>query len=198
MSWEPIKEMFPRKLSARDKNICPDCGAELEQCDAQDIASEYSVQPGWARAVTVAKRCVVGDCGFYYMHIGPSGFYMKPYGGRGWQHFDGLPEERGEAEMKFSGCTGRVWQDDKFWLVEVDAVDVMTQGHNRGEALVMIGDAIEGHVNNEGFSATTKEIDAEHFALMVNDVEVFQAWVEGRTGKKPNVGSSFDSFLEDE
>ena len=42
---------------------------------------------------------------------------------------------------------GKLWKSGKFWLVEVPAVDVMTQGHSRGEALEMIADAIEGLVD---------------------------------------------------
>lgn len=37
---------------------------------------------------------------------------------------------------------GKVWKEGKFWLVEVPAIDVCTQGHTRKEALMMIEDAI--------------------------------------------------------
>lgn len=39
---------------------------------------------------------------------------------------------------------GKIWKSGKFWLIEVPALDVMTQGHTRKEALEMITDAIEG------------------------------------------------------
>jgi hypothetical protein len=39
---------------------------------------------------------------------------------------------------------GKVWKSGKFWLVEVPALDVMTQGYSQEEALFMIKDAIEG------------------------------------------------------
>lgn len=42
---------------------------------------------------------------------------------------------------------GKIWKSGKFWLVEVPAVEVMTQGHSREEALKMIKDAIEGLVD---------------------------------------------------
>jgi len=42
---------------------------------------------------------------------------------------------------------GKIWKSGKFWLVEVPAVEVMTQGYTRKEALKMIADAIEGLVN---------------------------------------------------
>jgi hypothetical protein len=39
---------------------------------------------------------------------------------------------------------GKIWKSGKFWLVEVPAVEVMTQGLSREEALKMIANAIEG------------------------------------------------------
>lgn len=41
---------------------------------------------------------------------------------------------------------GKIWKSGRFWLVEVPAVEVMTQGRSRKEALEMIKDAIEGLV----------------------------------------------------
>lgn len=37
---------------------------------------------------------------------------------------------------------GKIWKEGKFWLVEVSALDVCTQGRTRKEALLMIKDAI--------------------------------------------------------
>lgn len=42
---------------------------------------------------------------------------------------------------------GKIWKDGKFWLVEVPAIEVMTQGKSQKEALQMIEDAIEGLMN---------------------------------------------------
>jgi hypothetical protein len=50
--------------------------------------------------------------------------------------------------MRFSG---RVWREGRSWLVEVPALEIMTQGSTRREALEMIADAIEGHVDRLGF-----------------------------------------------
>jgi hypothetical protein len=50
--------------------------------------------------------------------------------------------------MRFSG---RVWKEGRWWLVEVPALEIMTQGSTRREALEMIADAIEGHVDRPGF-----------------------------------------------
>lgn len=38
---------------------------------------------------------------------------------------------------------GKVWKDGKFWLIEVPAIDVCTQGRTRKQALMMIEDAIK-------------------------------------------------------
>lgn len=60
---------------------------------------------------------------------------------------------------------GKLWKSGKFWLVEVPAVEVMTQGHKREEALIMIGDAIEGLMKcyfpdkAKGFTITVHEYE---------------------------------------
>ena len=46
---------------------------------------------------------------------------------------------------------GRVWRDGRFWLIEVCALDVMTQGRTRKEALEMLKDAVESLVDRSGF-----------------------------------------------
>ena len=50
--------------------------------------------------------------------------------------------------MRFKG---KVWKDGKFWLIEVPALDVMTQGNTKREALEMIADAIEVLVDKPDF-----------------------------------------------
>ena len=52
--------------------------------------------------------------------------------------------------MRFGG---KVWKNGGLWLVEVPALDLMTQGRTRREALEMIADAIEGFVDKRGFRA---------------------------------------------
>jgi hypothetical protein len=50
--------------------------------------------------------------------------------------------------MRFSG---RVWKEGRWWLVEVPALEIVTQGSTKREALSMIADAIEGHADRPGF-----------------------------------------------
>ena len=58
---------------------------------------------------------------------------------------------------------GKLRKSGKFWLIEVPAIEVMTQGHTRDEALAMIADAIEGLVGCyfpeevKGFQVTIQE-----------------------------------------
>jgi hypothetical protein len=78
MEWERIEHPVDRRICARDKNRCPDCGGVLEQCKAWDISEHYAGQPEWAQQQTDARRCVVEGCGFYYLRVGPGEFYMKP------------------------------------------------------------------------------------------------------------------------
>ena len=46
---------------------------------------------------------------------------------------------------------GRVWKDGHYWLIEVPALDVMTQAHTRKEAFEMLKDAVESLVDRPGF-----------------------------------------------
>lgn len=69
--------------------------------------------------------------------------------------------------MRFKG---KVWKDGKFWLVEVPALDVMTQGFTKREALEMIADAIEGYVNHAGFKVGIYASSRDYFEVGSNDV----------------------------
>ena len=44
---------------------------------------------------------------------------------------------------------GKVWKDDKHWLVEIPILDLMTQGESRQDALFMISDAIKELSNSD-------------------------------------------------
>jgi len=65
---------------------------------------------------------------------------------------------------------GRVWKSrkkgDPSWLVEVSALDIVTQGHSREEALEMIQDAILELMRSAYRSARKKSFD-----IMVHDYE---------------------------
>lgn len=59
---------------------------------------------------------------------------------------------------------GKVWKSGKFWLVEVPALDVCTQGFTRKEALMMLGDAIKVLIG--GYFPDEKD-----FKIIVHDYE---------------------------
>lgn len=46
---------------------------------------------------------------------------------------------------------GRLWKDGRFWLIEVPALDAMTQGRTRKEAFAMIKDLVETMVDTREF-----------------------------------------------
>lgn len=66
---------------------------------------------------------------------------------------------------------GRVWKEDKFWLVEIPALNVMTQGRSKENALFMIKDAIEELVDERGFRIKVVPADQENeFIIYANNV----------------------------
>jgi predicted RNase H-like HicB family nuclease len=66
---------------------------------------------------------------------------------------------------------GRVWKEDKFWLIEIPLLDLMTQGETRGDALFMISDAIK-ELSNSNINLKIKGLDKEgHFYLQGENPE---------------------------
>ena len=74
--------------------------------------------------------------------------------------------------MRFEG---RVWQDGKFWLIEVPALQAMTQGHTRGEAYEMMKDLIETMADRPGFEATVHPLPGDLLEVGANDAKVLVA-----------------------
>lgn len=85
---------------------------------------------------------------------------------------------------------GKVWKDGKFWLVEVPAIDVCTQGRTRKEALMMIQEAIM-ELMTEYFQAT----EIKDIKLEILDVEKNVIGIKTSTiGIKPSNNSLILSF----
>lgn len=66
---------------------------------------------------------------------------------------------------------GKIWKEDKFWLVKIPALNVMTQGRSKKNAIFMIKDAVEELVNEKGFHV--KVVPAKNkneFIIYANDV----------------------------
>lgn len=53
---------------------------------------------------------------------------------------------------------GRVWKDGTWWLAECPTADVMTQGKTRTDACLMLADAIESLVHQDGFKVTVRDV----------------------------------------
>lgn len=66
---------------------------------------------------------------------------------------------------------GKIWKEGKFWLVEVPALDIMTQGRTKNEAYEMIKDAIESHVRAEEFEIDVIPESTGTFILSVESPE---------------------------
>lgn len=56
---------------------------------------------------------------------------------------------------------GRIWKEDKFWLVEFPAIDGMTQGRTRKEALAMAQDYIVCLLDGYGMAKDRVAVEDE-------------------------------------
>ena len=77
---------------------------------------------------------------------------------------------------------GKIWKDGKFWLVEVPALDAMTQGKTRKEALDMVEDLVfemtksyfEDEVGKD-FIVTVLDYKKNGIGVTANDNRLFLA-----------------------
>lgn len=65
---------------------------------------------------------------------------------------------------------GNVYEDGKFWLVEVPLLDAMTQGRTKREALEMAKDLVESLANRPGFTAVVHPGAEGYFEVGSTDV----------------------------
>ena len=77
---------------------------------------------------------------------------------------------------------GKIWKDGKFWLVEVPALDAMTQGKTRKEALAMVEDLVlemtKSYFRDEvskNFSVTAVDYKKNIIGVTANDNRLFLA-----------------------
>jgi DNA-binding transcriptional regulator YiaG len=64
--------------------------------------------------------------------------------------------------MRFSG---KIHKDGKFWLAEIPILDLMTQGHTKGEAYKMVVDMLESLINNKEFKAEVFKKSKDTFEI---------------------------------
>ena len=74
--------------------------------------------------------------------------------------------------MRFEG---RLERDGKFWLAEVPALDALTQGRSRREALAMVGDLIETMADRRGFEIAVHLMGPREFEVGANDLGMLLA-----------------------
>lgn len=72
---------------------------------------------------------------------------------------------------------GKVWKDKKFWLIEVPAMDLMTQAKSRSEAFDMLKDAIGSLQNKKRFPIKFAEIDHKHFYVSSTHAKQMVAFI---------------------
>jgi len=77
---------------------------------------------------------------------------------------------------------GKIWKNNKFWLIEVPAIDVMTQGHTRKEALEMCKDVILGLIScyflseSADFKVTVVDYKRNLFGIFSSDDSLMRAF----------------------
>lgn len=72
---------------------------------------------------------------------------------------------------------GQLWKDGNYWLIEVPSLDLVTQGRTRREALTMIKEAIELHVDKKGFQIKLKSLNKNEFVVSSNKASYLVALV---------------------
>ena len=70
---------------------------------------------------------------------------------------------------------GKIVRDGRYWLVEVTALDVMTQGVSYKDALKMIREAVDLLVDKKGFDLVVHSFDRESFYIESDDEEALLA-----------------------
>ena len=64
---------------------------------------------------------------------------------------------------------GHMWKDGKFWIVEIPALDLMTQGLSKVEAYRVAGTVVEDVVGKDEFKVTVRKSGKDGFVLETND-----------------------------
>jgi predicted RNase H-like HicB family nuclease len=63
---------------------------------------------------------------------------------------------------------GRLWKKGKFWVVDVPLFRISSQGRSRKEALSMIAEAMQLHVNKRGFKVKIAPLGKSEFVISSN------------------------------
>ena len=71
-----------------------------------------------------------------------------------------------EVEMVLEG---KIWKDGGYWLIEIPALDLMTQGRSKKEAFLMLEDAVRTLVHRKRFRLKARPYDKMTFLVESND-----------------------------
>ena len=82
---------------------------------------------------------------------------------------------------------GKIWKHGRHWLVEVPALDVMTQGRTRADALRMIADLVETMADEEGMSVDVHPGANGLLAIETSDAAALEAVVLRRQREKHGI-----------
>ena len=82
---------------------------------------------------------------------------------------------------------GRIWKDGKHWLVEVPALDAMTQGRTRRDACTMLADLVETMADRPEFEARVYPGSGDRLELESNDPRLLVALLLRRQREKRGV-----------
>ena len=82
---------------------------------------------------------------------------------------------------------GKLWKDGKFWLIEVPALNAMTQGRTKGEATTMIKDLVETMVDSPGFKAEVHRYPRDRIEVGANDIRLLVALLLRRQREKSGI-----------
>lgn len=66
---------------------------------------------------------------------------------------------------------GKVLKSGKFWMIEIPALDIITQGKSKKDAYFMIKDAVELLVDHKGFETEITSLTGDKFLLRAKTSE---------------------------
>jgi hypothetical protein len=82
---------------------------------------------------------------------------------------------------------GKLWKDGRFWLVEVPALNAMTQGRTKSEAYSMVKDLVETMVDSPGFKARVYRYPEGRIEIGANDIRLLVALLLRRRREKRGI-----------
>ena len=82
---------------------------------------------------------------------------------------------------------GRIFKDGKFWISEIDILDLCTFGKTKKEAAEMMADAIQELVDSKGFKVIIDSQKENSFTIKTNDDDKLISLILKRQRVKRNL-----------